>query len=157
MRGWPPVPRRDQLWALAVSALLLGVTVWPAFRDPTADSFPHSTYPMFSYERADTLSVVTQVLAVLEDGRRVPLGPLLSTGNTEVLQSQATIVRAVRLGAETSERLCSEIAARVGRSAQTRDIVRIELATSRFRTLEYFSGDRSPVGRMVHHACEVPP
>jgi len=112
---------------------------------------------MFSYERADTLSVVTQVLAVLEDGRRVPLGPLLSTGNTEVLQSQATIVRAVRLGAATSERLCSEIAARVGRSAQTRDIVRIEFATSRFRTLEYFSGDRSPVGRMVHHACEVPP
>lgn len=112
---------------------------------------------MFSYERADTLSVVTQVLAVLEDGRRVPLGPLLSTGSTEVLQSQATIVRAVRNGAETSGRLCSEIAARVGRSAQKRDIVRIELATSRFRTLEYFSGDRSPVGRMVHHACEVPP
>ena len=142
--------------AYVVSAVLLGVTVWPVFWDPSRDSFPHSSYPMFSREMEDAQAEVTHALAVYADGLRVPLSPRLSAGAFEVLQSQATIRSAVRRGGEARARLCREAARRVAAEPGLAAVTGIELATSRYDVFRYFDGDPAPLRRRVHVACEVP-
>ena len=139
----------------AVPMALVALVVWPVFRDPPVDSFPHSDYPMFSRPRPDVVRV-THALGVDAAGVREPLAPGVSSGHFEVLQSQAAIRLALRAGAEAAQGLCHEAAGRVAGSRDLAHLTHVELATSRYDVGTYFTGGHGPVARAVHTRCEVP-
>ena len=91
------MPARERAFVYAVSFVLLGATLSPLARHPDDDSFPLSTYPMFSHERPREL-VMVHALGLDAQGERMPLPPMISAGNREVLQSMATLQQAVSAG-----------------------------------------------------------
>ncbi len=145
-------------YVYAVSAALVALTLWPAFRDPPADSFPFSDYPMFSHGRPDALMTLSQAVGVGPDGRRTPLPPIVSADNREVLQSMMIIENAVRGGPERARTFCDEVARRVAASDDPalRRVTRVEIATSRWDAVRYFAESPEPIERHVHATCEVP-
>lgn len=147
---------RHRAVAYGVSAVVLVATLWPPFRDPPADSFPLSTYPMFSVPR-DREVEVSHLLAVTSDGRRLPLAPGLASGDFEVLQAQAAIRGAILEGRPSMERLCDAAARRLAGRRDMADVVHLELATSLFDVLRYFGDGAAPLARLVHFRCEAAP
>lgn len=124
----------------------------PVFGTPPSDSYPLSTYPMFSQKRR--APVLHFAEGVTKDGRRLRLPPEL-VANSEVMQAVAAVKRAVLGGEETSERLCAAAAARVAASAAHSQVVRVELVGARFDPVGYFTRGDEPEDRRVHHACPV--
>jgi hypothetical protein len=152
------VSKAGHLWFGATVSLVLTVFVlWPALRDPSEDSFPLSTYPMFSRAKSDPSLVLTQALAVLPDGTRKPLPPKLSTGNEEVIQSMRIIVDNTHGGGARAEQFCRDIASRVGAATRSpwSEAVAIELARSRFDTVAYFEEAPVPLDRRTLHRCPI--
>ncbi|MEM8606181.1 MAG: hypothetical protein AAGF92_03710 [Myxococcota bacterium] len=151
---------RQHLWfgaifSLVVSALVLA----PAFLDPTEDSFPLSTFPMFSRAKRDPGLIVTQVLAVMPDGTRKPLPPTLSTGNEEVIQTLRMIRDAVYGDRQRKAAFCDEVAARVRSSGDEywQQAKTIEIARSHFDSVAYFETGPTPVTRKALKRCSVNP
>jgi hypothetical protein len=145
----------ERAFALVVGLALLSAVLSPALAEPGHDSFPLSSYPMFSRGRPDTGLVLVQALGVHEGGRRVPLPPRVSADTYEVLQSMAVLERAVREGPARTDALCRAIAERA-RAAGLEGVSAVELATSRFDVVDYFERERAPLAREVHARCEVP-
>ena len=148
----------ERAYALAVSAVLLSLVISPALRDPPRDSFPLSDYPMFSRGRPDPGIRLTHALGVTPEGDRVPLSPLVASGNREVLQAMMSIHQGThRSGARGRADFCDEIAGRVAEAGdELSEITHVELATSEFDAVAYFDVGPEPVHRRVHHRCEVP-
>jgi hypothetical protein len=135
--------------ALLVSTVVLGAILWPMLRDPPIDSFPLSTYPMFSRHRPKVIAL-DHVVGVRADGSRevIPPGTVASR---EVLQTKVLIRDTVRRGPRAALALCREVAARVSAA----DFHRIEIRHDAYRVLPYFEGDRAPVKSRVHARCKV--
>lgn len=148
---------REHFWiGVAASLVAVGLLVTPAFRDPNEDSFPLSTFPMFSRAKRDPQLVITQVLAVLPDGTRRPLPPELAAGNGEVIQALQMIVNEVYGGRERATRFCKEVAARVSAAPEPwRQAKAIEIARSHFDTVEYFEIGPDPLTRKILETCPV--
>ena len=138
----------------AFSALMIALVLSPALRDPPADSFPLSDYPMFSHGRPTPDMEITHALGVRADGTRVPLPPMVAAANREVLQAMMTIHAAV-FGPDR-QAFCEEVATRVAAAEELRDVVSVELATSAFDAVRYFEESPRPLARRVHARCEVP-
>jgi hypothetical protein len=100
----------------------------------------------------------THAVAVEEDGDRVPLPPQLTSGNMEVLQSMATIWRAVHSGVERRRDYCETLARRVAAAPddEYEQAVAVELATQVYDSVAYFEPGESVEAREVHERCEVP-
>ena len=145
-----------RLLAHLFSLALLGAMLVPALREPPADSFPLSDYPMFSQERASPEMILEQALAVLPDGRRRPLPSMISAENHEVLQSMMTIHREVHAGSARARAFCQAIARRVAADEEFRSAVAVEIASSRFDAVAYFEGAPEPLDRVVLMRCEMP-
>ena len=82
----------SRAYAYTVSAVLLAAVLSPGLRnaqDPRTDSFPLSTYPMFSYDKPRT-ATVTSAVAQGPDGLEVPLAPKF-VGTSETMQALRTI------------------------------------------------------------------
>ena len=153
----PDLPStRTRIAVYLFSGAVAAAVLWPAFRDPPVDSFPLSTYPMFSYGRPDPHLTIDHALAVHADGTREALPPMMSTGIREVLQSKTMITAALVSG--RGQPFCEAIAERVRASGDPdyADVTSIELATSTFHTLDYFDHGPEPVKRTVHVRCEMP-
>lgn len=140
-------PRRFAVLAFALALAL--ATAAPALR--TRDSFPFSTFPMFSKDHSSREAVVVQVLAVGADGQRRPLTPGQATGNEAGLQAEAVIRDAIVRGPRAVAALC-RAASRRARSEAVR-FVSLEVATVRFDAVAFFEGERAPRGRRVHGRC----
>ena len=153
--------RVDSKWHLwfgaVVSVVVTALVVWPAFIDPDDDSFPLSTYPMFSRGKPNSDLVVTQVLGVFPDGTRKPLPPKLSTGNQEVIQTLSMIAAEAYGGPARARRLCRDAAARVAQSNHPRwsETTSIEIVRSRFDAVAYFEEGPAPRQRRTLRRCEV--
>src|SRR5688572_24475312 len=91
------------------SVAMLALVASPAFREPPRDSFPFSDYPMFAHGRPDPEMILEHAVGITADGDRIPLSPLVSSDNREVLQSLATIRRAIHGGPEAVARFCREV------------------------------------------------
>lgn len=143
---------REALFAIVFSGAMIFAVVSPAFRDPPADSFPLSDYPMFSHGRPSPMFTLTHALGVDSGGRLTPLEPLVSSGNREVLQSMVTLEHGVHHGAP---RFCEEIAARVAADDDLDGVVSVELATDTWDTVAYFDEDAPSQEHRVHARCEV--
>ena len=104
--------RRWTIRLLPVFAALLVLS--PLLRDPTSDTYPLSTYPMFATDRGNVHTIATAVERT-DDGF-VRLSPKLIAGTDEAVLASVTVTRAVRLG--EADILCEEILERVGSDRQ---------------------------------------
>ena len=146
----------QRIYAYALSAAIVVAVLWPITRHPDDDSFPLSTYPMFSRGRPSSEMILAQALAVRDDGTRRPVPPHL-VFNSEVLQSMTAIERAIYAGPGATDELCRAIAARAATSDEeaVRGASQIELVSSRFDSLAYFEGHTEPASRHVYGRCDV--
>ena len=139
--------------ALVISALLLAATVWPALRDPPRDSFPLSTYPMFSSLRERPW--IDVVVGFDAAGHEHPIPPKL-VANAEVMQAAQTISKAIRR--KQARSLCEQVAARVGDSSAHEQVVRLEIQSRQFDPRTYFVSEsgKIPLRLRRRASCEVP-
>lgn len=121
---------------LAVAAPVLG--------SPFRDSFPLSTYPMFSVARPQQ-ATVSSAVGFDASGAEVTLRPTDIGGTREVIQAAATISRAISRG-EAAE-LCEEVLSNVPAAAV------VEIVTETFDVIAYFDESEEPLQRIVHAKC----
>lgn len=125
-------------------ALLAGtplVLMWPLMTG-AEDSFPLSTYPMFS--RSRTAPTVFQLRGYDAAGRLVRIGPEL-LGTSEVLQAKVMIAAAVRQGRRAQRELCQRVATRTAHHADYAHLRRIELIAARYDAIAYFTKGPQPL------------
>ena len=148
----------SRAYAYTVSAVLLAAVLSPGLRDaqdPRNDSFPLSTYPMFSYDKPRT-ATVTSAVALGADGLEVPLAPEF-IGTSETMQALRTIQNSVRAGRERAAELCGAIAERVARSndPELARANRVAFVTLTVDSIHFLSGDRTPLGRWIEQRCKI--
>lgn len=173
----PPVPSpsvsgRD-LWALAAGAAFAAALLSPVRHyfngqdKNEQDSFPLSTYPMFSENRKDRARV-PHVAGFTADGERVvPHYSHFGAGGLNQVRKQ--VARMVRQGraAEVAQRYADSLAAQrrrldprgTGPGAVRRRreaaIVRIEVVRSRYFFDTYYAGNTTPQTETVHARADV--
>jgi hypothetical protein len=144
-----------KVFAYLVSAAMLALVLSPLFGRPPVDSFPLSTYPMFSQGRRDAIVTVERAVGLSPRGARA-LPPRL-VGSEEVLQAKMTISQTVARGKQAASALCREIAARVARNKAFDDVVGVEIRTDVFDALAPSAGRGEPITSTVHATCKVNP
>ena len=144
------VGRQRPLAYGVIAAVLVVVGIVPLVLD--RDSFPLSTYPMFSTRRSTSETVDTAV-AVDADGAIHRLGPQRIAGTDEIILATATVSGAINAG--TVDDLCSEIARRVAGDGPD-SAASVEVVTERFDAIRWYRGDHTPIDRVVHATCPVP-
>lgn len=112
------------------------------------NSFPLSTYPIYSRTRPAEVDIVT-ARGLGPGGDLVELPMEVQAGTDDPLIAESRLRQAVR-SAEASAVMCAEIAARVGP-----DVTRVELVTESHDVIALVSGDRSTRGSEVHEVCAV--
>ncbi|HUH05200.1 MAG TPA: hypothetical protein VML75_24545 [Kofleriaceae bacterium] len=139
----------------AFIALILGATIEPVLHSPWDDSFPLSTYPMFSGGKPTPSITLRYAVALDASGERRHVPPEL-VANGEVLQARAVIARAIDRGRDPASELCRHIAGRIAaRGGEWSAITEVRLVTGTFDAVEYLTGrDRVGAERM-HVSCGV--
>lgn len=141
----------DHARAYVVSIAFAVAVALPLLWSPRSDSFPLSTYPMFS-GRQSAEADIPHAVAVHKDGGRRILPPD-AVLNDEVIQAFETLRQAIADGPQATLALCERIAARAGRPGDTS----VQIVTDRYDAVRYFEGDKEPLRSTVHASCEVPP
>ena len=137
-------------WAYVVSVAALALVFSPVLRPSQRDSYPLSTYPMFSYNRGRESALPTAVGVTLE-GQIRRLSPELISGGYEPVRAFATVEASIDNG-DTAE-LCQEIAERTVKSRD--DLVAIEVVTEVHDVVAWFEGHKEPSQRIVHARCPL--
>ena len=177
-----PPPTRADWFGLAVGAIGAGVMLSPlrhyarpplSGRDApkfTRDSFPLSTFPMFSEARGRS-TYVPHVVGYTADGDRV-IPSFVHFGPGGLNQVRRQVSRAVRRGeavrvaqayadslAQTQAQVRGSVASAAGRRRERRRqeacIEHVEVVRSRFRFEEYYAGLRRPHRETVHAVAPV--
>jgi hypothetical protein len=138
-------------WAYVVSVAALALVFSPVLRPSQRDSYPLSTYPMFSYDRGRESALPTAVGVTLE-GQVRRLSPELISGGYEPVRAFATVEASIENG-DTAD-LCREIAERAVKS-RTSDVTAIEVVTEVHDVVSWFDGDKEPRQRIVHARCPL--
>jgi hypothetical protein len=141
----------ERAWSYGLGALLVLAVLWPMTGDPRGDSFPFSTYPMFSGRQSPEVTV-PHAIAVSAGGERSVLPPE-AVANDEVMQAFETLRQAVGAGAEATDRLCARAA---DWAAGRTEAGRVQIVSDTFDAVRYFEGERAPLATRVHSTCEVP-
>ena len=137
-------------WAYVVSVAALALVFSPVLRPSQRDSYPLSTYPMFSYNRGRESALPTAVGVTL-DGQIRRLSPELISGGYEPVRAFATVEASIDNG-DTAE-LCEEIAVRTVKNRD--DLVAIEVVTEVHDVVAWFEGHKEPSQRIVHARCPL--
>ena len=139
----------DRARAYLVSMAFAAAVALPVLGSTESDSFPLSTYPMFS-GRQSAEADIPHAIAITDGGERRILPPD-AVLNDEVIQAFETLRQAIADGPEETQALCERIAARAGRSGD----VSVQIVTDRYDAIRYFEGDEEPLRSTVHASCEV--
>lgn len=115
------------------------------------DSYPLSTYPMFSSRRTAVEPVHTAVLVGI-DGSTMRLSPTQISGNDEVIIAGQIVYRSI--GRDGGAVLCDDIARRI--QDPRNEGATIEIVTEKYDAIAWYEGRRSPISRVVHSSCRVP-
>ena len=144
-----------RIHAYMLSAAVIAATAYPAFLDPNDDSFPLSTYPMFSRPKPEVVSV-TAAVALGEDGFERAVPPEY-VANSEAMQALQTIRKSVRAGRKSQRQLCEAIAGRIvdANDSDFSAATHIALVTSKVNSIRYLGGDTPPVSRRTHLRCRL--
>jgi hypothetical protein len=130
------------LFTAALGAAILS----PLVRARGWDSFPISSFPMFSRGNLGTRVWMGHVILVDEDGRRRPAPPSV-VGSPEPMVAKNLVENA--LARDEAYGLCMAIGGRAPPG-----VAKIEIVTSVFDTSRYFT-DPTPVERTVHTTCNA--
>ncbi len=144
-RSWIQRNRRTLIPILV--AIIVSI---PAVGDLRSDSYPLSTYPMFSGNRPALADLVT-VVGVNSDSSVVRLSPELIAGSDEPILASATVAQAIRSG--TADVLCVEVAARV-RTARP-ELVEVLVRTERSDVVARIAEGAEPVAVFEHARCSI--
>ncbi len=117
----------------------------PVVRSPADDSFPLSTYPMFSTARPQE-TTVSSAAGYDAAGERLTLSPAVVGGTREVIQAAGTVAQAI--GSGSADELCREVLANA-----PAEVVAIEIVTETYDVIAYFDGDETPRQQTVHARC----
>jgi hypothetical protein len=140
-------------YGYVVSAVLLGAVVYPLQTEPQRDSFPLSTFPMFSKARPAFITI-GHVVGVGADKQMRPIPPeIVASG--EVLQAKVAIRDTIRRGRRATVALCDQVRQRVAADPDFAWVERIEIRTDRYQVSGYFTGARKPVSTRKHASCHV--
>src|SRR5918994_5144335 len=112
-------------WAYGITVVVLALVFSPVLRPGQPDSYPLSTYPMFSYDRGRESALPTAV-GITGDDQQRRLSPELISGGYEPIRAFATVEASIANG-DTAD-LCREIAQRTAES-RVPDVVAIEVVT----------------------------
>lgn len=140
-------------WALATGAIAVALLV-PVALDH--DSFPLSTYPMYSQARSAQVALPTAV-GIEDDGDvdRLSLGLIGDSDDPLVVAGE--LREAIARGAAGDR--CEAIAGRVSAAEVTSRsggrIVAVEVVTEHHDVVDQAVGDPPPIRREVHARCEV--
>jgi hypothetical protein len=137
--------------AYAITVFVLALVFSPVVRPGQPDSYPLSTYPMFSYDRGRESSLPTAV-GITGDEQQRRLSPELISGGYEPIHAFATVEASIANG-DTAD-LCREIAVRTARRGMP-DVVAIEVVTEVHDVIAWFEGNEEPSQRTVHARCDV--
>ena len=137
-------------WAYVVSVCAVALVFSPVLRPGQRDSYPLSTYPMFSYDRGRESSLPTAV-GVTADGVLLRLSPELISGGYEPVRAFATVEASIANG--DTDVLCAEIAERTER--RKADVIAIEVVTEVHDVIAWFEGQKEPSQRIVHARCGI--
>jgi hypothetical protein len=145
--------------AYVVSALALGAVLYPARFHPSDrkhDSFPLSTYPMFSRNKPRTARF-TRAVAIGPEGDEHAIPPELVAGG-EAMQAMRTIRKSVRGGPKQARAFCGAVARRVADSTlpELAHVRYVALDTIKVNSVAYLSGRHTPLSRDEHVRCMVP-
>lgn len=141
---------RAKAYIFGVGAVL--ASAWLTLTDG-ADSFPLSTFPMFSHPPGKPW--VHTVVGIDAAGESEPIAPRL-VANSEALQTAVAIARAVRSGRKATRRLCETVAEKVAREADLDDVVRVEVRSDRYDPVAYFTRGTTPLKSRLRASCRVP-
>lgn len=147
-------PSDRRRWALATGAVVVVLLV-PVALD--RDSFPLSTYPMYSQARPARVVLPTAVgIDDVGDARRLSLGLIGDSDDPLVVAGE--LREAIARG--TVDERCEEIARRVGASGApgTTDggFVAVEVVLEHHDVVDQAVGDPPALRREVVARCEVP-
>jgi alkylhydroperoxidase/carboxymuconolactone decarboxylase family protein YurZ len=142
----------SRLAAYGIGLCTVAATASPALDPRQQDSYPLSTYPMFSRARDNPTLYFAEGLDA--EGRSVRLVSAL-IASQEVMQTAATVRRAIQAGPGATEALCSEIARRLAQSADHRHVLHVRLLSARFDPIVYFTKGRIPEALVEHGRCPV--
>jgi hypothetical protein len=135
-------------WGLALVLL----SAWPALLDPSDDSYPLSTYPMFSRSRGQP--TLFRMVGIERDGTEHAVPPSL-IANSETLQAAATLAGAVHAGRGASRSLCRKVASRMATENALGSVRTLEIRSVRFDPIDYFVTSNEPLEAKRVQRCRV--
>ncbi len=130
------------------SAAVVAVLI-PVLRPDAGDSYPISSYPMFTADR-DREETIATAVALTRNGEIERLSPKLIAGTDEPVHAASTVSRSIRRG--NTDALCDEIATRVEGDPA---IVEIEVRAETYDTVAWFETGE-PIDVETHSRCVVP-
>ncbi len=140
---------RRELRRLVTAAVLVAL-VAPVVFD--RDSFPLSTYPMYSSSRgAESVLITARGLTSVGSSRE--LTPTLIGDSDDPLVVVGRLRAALSVG--RGDVRCAEIAERVALRSEFDDVVVIEIVSERHDTVARTLDQESLIGRDVRATCEV--
>jgi len=140
-----------KLAAALLTSVMVVLVVSPVFRSPPTDSFPLSTFPMFS-DLVEPVVAIDVVVGIDTTGASVSLGPRVIAGTDEVIIAGSIVRQAVRGGAASAAQLCDDVVSRVGAD---KGLTAIEVRTETVDAIAWFSGSSQPLSTQVHHRCAL--
>jgi hypothetical protein len=140
-----------RVWAYVISVVVLALVFSPVLRPGQPDSYPLSTYPMFSNDLGRDSALSTAV-GITADGQVRRLSPELISGGYEPVRAYVTVEASIAQG-DTAD-LCREIAERTVKS-RADDVIAIEVVTEVHDVVAWFEGEKDPLQRIVHARCDL--
>ncbi|QQR90005.1 MAG: hypothetical protein IPJ88_17920 [Myxococcales bacterium] len=141
-------------FAYVFSSLIVALVLVPLLYAPLQDSYPLSSYPMFSVERDKPW--VRHMRAVDTQGRSKRLPPHM-IANEEVMQAAVLVNRAVNDGPEQCIALCQRVSSRLRERSEWALSKRIEIVSEQFDAVQYFlpTGKHQSLQSVVDCQCKV--
>jgi hypothetical protein len=151
----PMLSVRQLLRPTLLTLATCGLAIWPVLRSPSVDSFPHSTYPMFSHN-LEPVSDIDLVVGLNESGATVTLSPEIIAGTEEVIVAGSLVRQSVNRGNDATQCLCREVAARIA-TAGSPEVQSVQVRTETLDAIGWFQGNQEPLHVAVRATCEVGP
>jgi hypothetical protein len=144
----PTVGRRRVGWTIGGAVVMIAM-VLPVVLDQ--DSFPFSTYPMYSRARPAVVSIPSAI-AIDGTGTEHRLSMRVIGRSDDPLIVAGELRSAIARG--RADERCAEISERLGSErAETQDLVRVEVVMERHDVVAQVNGESSLIDRTVHAAC----
>jgi hypothetical protein len=150
-----PVAELKRLGVYGLGATVVLAMLSPVLRRPPVDSFPLSTYPMFSSPRK-AVSRIDTVLGITKTGEAELLSPVLISGDAWPMLAVDLLQNARRGGSRPALSLCEAVAARVAADPYRADLyIELRFQTEVYDAPAYFLGTTTPRSVTAHARCPI--